>query len=308
MKPFSVTILGSGSATPSKMRHPSSQVVNIHDKLIMIDCGEGTQMQMRRFNIKNNRIDHIFISHLHGDHYLGLMGLLFTYHLFGRTETMNLYAPQELEDVIDLQLKVSNSQLIYPLVFHPLTSQSKSLMLETKTFNVFSFPLQHSVPCWGFVIEEKESGFKVKKAFIEQENPDIDNIHKIKKGEDYINSEGVFFKNNEITTAADIPRSYAYCSDTLYDESIVPYLENLTLLYHEATFTDDKKEIARQKFHSTAKEAAQMANYANVKKLIIGHFSARYDDNFPLLNEAREIFQNTIAAEDGLKVEVNIGS
>ncbi len=304
MKPFSVTILGSSSAIPSKKRHPSAQVVNIHDKLILLDCGEGTQMQMRRFCIKNSRINHIFISHLHGDHYLGLMGLLFTYHLFGRTEEMHLYAPQELKDVVDLQLKVSSSKLLYPLVFHAITSDTKALLLETNTFKVFSFPVQHSIPSWGFLIEEKECGYKIDKGFIKRENPTIEDVQKIKQGEDYTNSEGVVFKNQEITLPCDTLRSYAYCSDTLYDENIIPFIENATLLYHEATFTHDKAEIAKLKFHATAKEAAIIACKAKAKKLVIGHFSARYDDDLPLLTEAREYFANTIAAEDGLKVEV----
>jgi ribonuclease Z len=305
MKAFSVTILGCGSATPTKLRYPSSQLINIHDKLILLDCGEGTQMQMRRFFIKNNRINYILISHLHGDHYLGLMGLLFTFHLFGRTEEMHLYAPQDLKEIIDLQLKVSKSQLLYPLIFHAITSDTKDLLFESNTFKVFSFPLQHSVPCWGFVFEEKETGCKIKKSFIEQEHPNIEDIQKIKKGEDYINIEGVIFKNEEITMPGDALRSYAYCSDTLYDENIIPYIENTTLLYHEATFMHDKADIARQKFHATAKEAATIACKANVKKLILGHFSARYEDTFPLLSEAREYFPNTVEAEDGLKIEVN---
>ncbi|MFZ4412258.1 MAG: ribonuclease Z [Bacteroidales bacterium] len=304
MKAFSVTILGSGSATPSKTRYPSAQVINIHDKLLLLDCGEGTQMQMRRFHIKNSRIHHIFISHLHGDHYLGLMGLLFTYHLLGRTEAMHLYAPQELKSVIDLQLKVSNSNLLYPLIYHELTSSGKALILETNTFNVFSFPLQHSLACWGFVIEEKEWGCKISKEFIQQQNPSVEAIHKIQQGGDYINSEGTIFYNQEITLAADPLRSYAYCSDTLYDEQLVSYIENTTVLYHEATFTHDKAAVARQKFHSTAQEAALIAKKIKAKKLIIGHFSARYDSNEPLLNEATGIFANTIAAEDGKVIEL----
>jgi len=305
MKTFSVTILGSGSATPSKTRYPSAQLVNIHDRLMLFDCGEGTQMQMRRFYIKNSRINHIFISHLHGDHYLGLMGLLFTYHLFGRTEEMHLYAPNELKEVLDLQLKVSNSKLLYPLVFHSITSDKKSLLLETNTFKVFSFPLQHSVPCWGFVVEEKECGYKINKSFVQQENPGIENIYKIKKGEDFINADGIIFENKKITLPPDAVRSYAYCSDTIYDETIIPYIENTTLLYHEATFTEDKADIARLKFHSTAKEAALLAFKAKVKTLLIGHFSARYEDSLPLLTEARVIFPKTIAAEDGLIFQVS---
>ncbi len=305
MKAFTVTILGSGSATPTKTRYPSAQVVNIHDKLILIDCGEGTQMQMRRFHIKKSRIQHIFISHLHGDHYLGLMGLLFTYHLLGRTEAMHVFAPEELKTVIDLQLNVSNSILLYPLIFHAITTSSKELLMETNTFKVFSFPLQHSVPCWGFVIEEKECGYKINKEFIQQQNPSIEAIRKIQQGGDFVNSEGIMFTNQEITIPSDSLRSYAYCSDTLYDEQLISYIENTTVLYHEATFTHDKEAIARQKFHATAKEAALIAKKINAKKLIISHFSARYDNEQPLLLEAQAFFENTIAADDGMKIEVS---
>lgn len=305
MKPFNITILGCGSATPSKMRNPSAQVINIHDKLLMFDCAEGTQMQMRKFQIKNNRINHIFISHLHGDHYLGLMGLLFTYHLFGRHTDLHIHAPNELKEIIDLQLKVSNSKLCYPLIFHDLLPDVFHLELENITFRLYSFPLKHRIPTWGFIIKEKETSLKIDKTFIKNEKPSIVDIQKIKKGNDYINSDNVLFKNETITIAGDKLRSYAYCSDTIYDENIIPFIENVDLLYHEATFTNDFAEIAKNKFHATAKEAALIAENAKVGKLVIGHFSARYDDTAPILNEALLYFKNTILAEDGLKIDIN---
>ncbi len=305
MKPFNITILGCGSATPSKMRNPSAQLINLHEKMILFDCAEGTQMQMRKYRVKNNRINHIFISHLHGDHYLGLMGLLFTYHLFGRITTLHIHAPKEMKDIIDIQLKVSNSELCYPLLFHELQTDKFHLELETKTFNVYTFPLKHSIPTWGFIIKENYTGFKIDKTFISNEKPSIIDIHKIKSGEDYINAEGKFYKNKEITKAGDRLRSYAYCTDTLYDEDIIPFIENADLLYHEATFTHDFAEVAKSKFHATAKEAALIAKKANVKKLVIGHFSARYEDTSPILDEAITYFPETLVAEDGLKIEIN---
>ena len=305
MKPFNVTILGCGSATPSKMRNPSSQIINVHDKLLMFDCAESTQIQMRKYYIKTNRVNHIFISHLHGDHYLGLMGLLFTYHLFGRNIELHIYAPAELKQIIDIQLQVSDSVLCYPLIFHELKPDSYNLTLETKTFQVFSFPLKHSIPTWGFIVKEKDTGLKINKDFVKAESPGFVDIQQIKMGNDYINSSGVVFKNKEITFEGDKLRSYAYCTDTLYDEEIIPYIENVSLLYHEATFTNDFLKVAHSKFHATAGEAALMALKSNVFQLMIGHFSARYEVSTPLLEEAKQIFENTILAEDGLKVDVS---
>lgn len=305
MKPFNITILGCGSATPSKMRNPSSQIVNVHDKLLMFDCAEGTQIQMRRFFIKSNRINHIFISHLHGDHYLGLMGLLFTYHLFGRQVDLHIHAPKDLKQIIEIQLNVSDSVLSYPLIFHELLPEKLSLELESKTFDVYSFPLKHSIETWGFIVKEKYTGLKINKDFIRNETPSFSEIQKIKMGNDYVNPEGILFRNSEITFAADKLRSYAYCSDTLYDENIIPFIENVSLLYHEATFAHNFVEIAHNKFHSTASEAALMALKSNAHKLLIGHFSARYEVLTPLLDEAKMIFENTVIAEDGLKIEVS---
>jgi len=304
LKSFSLTILGSGSATPTKLRNPSSQLVNIHDNLLLIDCGEGTQMQFRKYNIKCNRINHIFISHLHGDHYLGLMGLLFTFHLYGRKNTLNLYAPEQLADIIEKQLYVSDSQLIYPLKFHPLQSDKIVEILRATSYSVSSFPLKHSIPTWGFIVKEINNKPKVKKSFIEKEKPSIKEKIDISNGADFINSEGIVFKNEEITLPPVPCRSYAYCSDTMFDESIIPFIQNVNTLYHEATFTEELKEVSAQKNHSTALEAATIAAKANVKQLIIGHFSARYEDPLPLIKEAKSVFENTIAAEDGLSIDI----
>lgn len=304
MKPFKVTILGSGSATPTKHRNPSSQLVNIHDHLLLFDCGEGTQMQFRRFNIKYNRINHIFISHLHGDHYLGLMGLLFTFHLYGRKTPLNVYGPEQLAEVISLQLKVSDSILVYPLKFHTLKPESFVELHKTTSYSVSSFPLKHSIPTWGFIVKEINNKPKVKKSFIESEKPSIKEKIEISNGADFIRKDGVIFKNEEITIPPAPCRSYAYCSDTLYDQSIITHLQNVDTLYHETTFTEELKEVSSQKYHSTAFEAASIAAKANAKQLIIGHFSARYEDPTPLIEEAKKVFKNTVIAEDGLCVDI----
>ena len=304
MSPFTITILGSGSATPTFERNPSSQVVFMKDKTFLIDCAEGTQMQLSKYSIRQNRIDHIFISHLHGDHYLGLMGLLFTNHLNGRLKELHIYAPNMLKEIIDLQLKASKSVLIYPVVFHSLKSGIIDVIYESHNCEISSFPLKHSVDTWGFLFKEKSTGRKIKKEFILKEGIPIPAIKKIKLGEDYINDDGIVFKNEDITSSPDNMRSFAYCSDTIYDEEIIKYIENVDLLYHEATFTNNFASVAKDKMHSTSIEAATIAFKANVKQLLIGHFSARYYDDVQLLAEARSVFANTIAAEDGKIVYV----
>ena len=305
MSPFTVTILGSGSATPTFDRNPSSQVVFMKDKTFLVDCGEGTQMQLGKYSIRHKRIDNIFISHLHGDHYLGLIGLLFTNHLFGRLKELHIYAPEMLKDIMDLQLKASKSVLNYPIVFHPLKPNELDVIYDIHNCEISSFPLKHSVDTWGFLFKEKSTGRKISKDFLMNENPTIPAIKNIKLGEDYMDDNGVVFKNEDITMPSDAPRSFAYCSDTLYDEDIIKYIENVDLLYHEATFTDEFATIARDKMHSTSIEAATIALKAKVKHLLIGHFSARYDDDVQLLSEARSVFADTIAADDGKVVYVN---
>ncbi len=299
MSPFTITILGCGSATPTFNRNPSSQVVFMKDKTFLVDCAEGTQMQLRKFNVRQNRIDHIFISHLHGDHYLGLLGLLFTNHLYGRTKDLHIYAPEELKEIIDIQLRASKSVLIYPLFFHSLKEGVLDTIYECHNCEVSSFPLKHSVDTWGFLFKEKSTGRKIRKDLIEELNIPIEFIKQIKLGEDFINEEGKIYKNEDITSPPDHMRSFAYCSDTIYDEDIIKYIENVDLLYHEATFTNDFATVARDKMHSTSAEAATIALKSKAKQLLIGHFSARYDDEIELLDEARCIFPNTIAADDG---------
>ncbi len=260
---FSVTILGSNSAIPTLHRNPSAHLLNVNERIFLIDCAEGTQLQLRKYKIHFQRIRHIMISHLHGDHYFGLIGLLTTLHLLGRKEELHLYAPAGLEEIIQIQLDASTTTLIYPLIFHPLVSGGLELAFEDERVRVHSFPLLHSIPTYGFIFKEK---IKVRR--IEEK------------------------------------RSYAYCSDTAYDERIIPYISGVDLLYHETTFMQDKAAAAVDKMHSTTVEAATIALKSHVKKLLIGHFSARYDDLMPLLEETRKVFSEAFLAEDGDTIHV----
>jgi len=296
---FEVTILGSSSATPIYQRHPTAQVLNIHERLFLVDCGEGTLIQMNRYRIKFHRINHIFISHLHGDHYLGLMGLLSTMHLQGRTIPLHLYAPKEMEEIIEIQLRYSQTDLRYEIVYHPLQSDSSALIYEDEDLEVRTIILNHRIPCTGFLFSEKQKLRKLKKEKLQEYNIPVSAYHDLKNGKDFVNSAGDCIPNPELTTDPRLPRSYAFCSDTKYNEKIIPLVKEIDLLYHEATFMNDKLERASETFHTTASQAASIAKKANVKRLLIGHFSARYKNLYPLLEEAKVVFANTTLAMEG---------
>jgi len=260
---FSVTVLGSSSAIPTLVRNPSAHLLNADERLFLIDCAEGTQLALRRNRIHFQRIRNIMISHLHGDHFYGLIGLLTSLHLLGRKDEMHIYAHPMLESIINIQLEVSKTTLLYPLYFHPLNPDVHEVIFEDNRVIAESFPLLHSVPTCGFVFREK---LKYRR---------------------YLQK-----------------RSYAYCSDTAYTESIIPYVKETSLLYHEATFMDKMAKAAAEKMHSTTVEAATLAMKAGVRQLMIGHYSARYDDLAPLLEEAQAIFPQTILAEDGKTIPI----
>lgn len=304
MVPFEITILGTNSSIPTSNRFPSSQFVNISDRYFLIDCGEGTQMQLRKYKIRFQKINHIFISHLHGDHYLGLMGLLQSMHLLGRKAELHLYAPKELQEIIDIQHKHSGTHLTYDLVFHPLKFNTSELIMEDDKVTVETIPLNHRIACWGFLFKEKPHPYKIKKEKIEEYAIPLESIHGIKQGADFFTKDGKTIPNNELTELPLPPRSYAYCSDTRYTETIIPIISGVDLLYHEATFLEDLIERAKQTMHSTAKEAATIAVKSNAKKLLIGHFSARYDDINPLLEEAQGVFASTELAKEGRVVVI----
>lgn len=302
---FSIQIIGCGSALPTLTRGSSAQVVNIHGRLFLVDCGEGTQLRLRQHKIKMQQIYCIFISHLHGDHFFGLLGLLSTMHLLGRKRPLNIYAPAALKKIIEDQFEVSGTILQYELNFIPLIDGKLNLLCDEEKFEIFSFPLKHKVPCWGFLFKEKPIRPKLKKSFINKQRPDVESIKKIIEGGDYINERGEAFDHKTITIPSHKAYSYAYCSDTKYSESIIKYIEDVSLLYHEASFGNELFRQAELRAHSTAGQAATIAAKAKVGRLVIGHFSARYKDITPLLEEARLVFINTIAAEDGMEIELS---
>jgi ribonuclease Z len=301
---FEVTILGSSSATPIYNRHPTSQLLNIRERCFLIDCGEGTLMQLLRFKIRYHRISHIFISHLHGDHYLGLMGLLSTFHLQGRTGELHLYGQQELMDVLEMQLRLSNTQLRYNLIFHPVRHYTAEVILETEDLLVRSIVLNHRVPCTGFVFMEKSKPRKLIVSKLQQHNIPFSSYNRIKHGENFEDDFGNIIPNKELTEDPPLPKSYAYCSDTIYDEGIINDVSGVDLLYHEATFLHENLERAQQTYHTTSKQAATIALRAGVKKLIIGHFSGRYKDLTPLLEEAQTVFPESDLALEGRRFRV----
>jgi len=296
---FEITILGSSSATPIYQRHPTAQVLNVHERLFLVDCCEGTLIQMNRFRIKFHRINHIFISHLHGDHYLGLMGLLSTMHLQGRTIPLHLYAPAELEEIIEIQLRYSQTDLRYEIVFHPINASKSEVIYQDDDLEVRTIVLNHRSPCTGFLFSEKQKQRKLRKEKLEEYQVPVSAYHDLKNGKDYVDENGKRILNSELTTDPRQPRTYAFCSDTLYNEKIIPMIRGIDLLYHEATFMNDKIELAAETFHTTASQAATIAVKADVKRLLIGHFSARYKNLYPLLEEAKVVFENTTLALEG---------
>jgi len=279
-------------------------LLNVNERLFLIDCAEGTQLQIRKFHIHFQRIQRIFISHLHGDHFFGLIGLLNSLHLLGRTEELHLYGPPMLKEIIDLQLEASQTTLNFPLYFIPLSFSGFDLIYENDKITVHSFPLKHSVPTCGFLFREKSQERRIRKDILTRVNIPVSARHSIKMGLDFTDEKGRVFRNEELTLDPASPRSYAYCSDTAYTEDILPFIQECDLLYHETTFMQNKAENAREKQHSTTIEAATLAKKAHVKKLLIGHFSARYDDLQPLLDEAKSVFPETILAEDGITVTI----
>ncbi|MBK9321204.1 MAG: ribonuclease Z [Bacteroidetes bacterium] len=296
---FELTILGSSSATPVYNRHPTSQLLVFRDRHFLIDCGEATQMQMLKFKLRYHRITHILISHLHGDHYLGLTGLLSTFHLQGRTTDLHLFGQQELMDIIEMHLRLSHTQLRYNLIFHPIRHYSPETLLEDEDIYVRTVVLNHRIPCTGFIFGEKPRPRRLKVDKLQEYNIPFTQYSRIKSGENFTDGEGTIIRNEELTEDSIPPRRYAYCSDTIYMPELAETVKGVDLLYHEATFLHDLKERANATFHSTAKEAASIALEAGVGKLLIGHFSARYKQLDAFLEEATAIFPNTDLAVEG---------
>lgn len=292
-------ILGSNSAVPAHKRNPTAQIFRNDQTSILIDCGEGTQFQMNRFHIKRGNLDYILISHMHGDHYFGLVGLLNSFRLNNRKTALHIYAPPELEQIILLQANFKEEDWPFAIYFHAMTFDESYILFETNAFVVKTLPLNHRIPCNGFLIQEKTKPRKINAEAVRKFGVAHTEITALKEGNDYKTKEGTLIPNELLTKEPSPSFSYAYCSDTTYFEALIPLIRNVTVLYHEATFMDDAKEKAVLRFHSTTKEAATIAKKANVGQLIIGHYSAKYDDLNPLLEEAATVFSNTVLAIEG---------
>ncbi len=296
-----ITILGSSSAVPISSRNPTSQFLTLANRHFLIDCGEGTQVQLRRNKIGFGRISHIMISHMHGDHFYGLVPLLSSLHLLDRHKEMHLYGPPELEGAVYHLLQVSGSRVRFPLIFHVLDMKNRSLIYEDKAVTVHSIPLKHSLPCCGFVFREKAGMRKFRKEMLQKYSIPGPEIRKIKEGADWVDEKGNVVKNEDLTTDPREPVSYAFCTDTLPLADLGDLIGTPpTVLYHEATFTESHRERARQTKHSTALQAATVAGQSGAKNLLIGHFSIRYENLQELLEEALPVFPDTYLAEEGI--------
>lgn len=299
---FAVTILGNNSAVPAFDRHPTSQVVTLDGANYLVDCGEGTQIQLIRYKIRRGKISHIFISHLHGDHYFGLIGLLNSFGLLGHQQELHVYGPAPLKEIIDLQLKVADTNLCFPLHIHPITHAGT--LVDNDKLTISCFRTNHRIECYGFCFREKK---RLRKLDLEKakefEIPAVF-YERLKDGEDYTRKDGTVIRNGAVTLPGDTGKVYAYCADTRYDESLIPHIREADLVYHETTYLDNLRERAESRFHSTTKQAAELARKAGVKKLLIGHFSSKYDTLEEFESEAREVFPNTDLALEGVCYEI----
>lgn len=298
-----VKILGCYAATPRTITNPTSQVLEIKNKMFLIDCGEGTQVQLRKHKIKFSQIEHIFISHLHGDHFFGLIGLISTFMLLGREKDLHIYGPKGIKEAILLLLKLGNAYTSYNLFFHELTLKESEVIFEDEKVRVTTIPLKHRVYTNGYLFEEKNKERKLNINAIL--NYDIEKVYynKIKHGGDITLENGRIIPNSELTFDPEVAKSYAFCSDTIYDEEIVPLIKNVTVLYHESTFLETESNLAEKTMHTTAKQAANIAKLAEVKNLLLGHYSTRYGNIELFRTEANEIFDNVLLADDGLEFE-----
>lgn len=300
---FKLTILGCSSAIPTIDRNPTAQLLNVNERFFLIDCGEGTQVQLRKFQLSFQRINHIFISHLHGDHYFGLIGLISSMHLLGRKKDLHIHAHVELKEIIDLQLLASNTELNYPLFFHPIPDIDEGILFEDDNIKVSNIVLNHSIKCSGFIFTEKRSKRKIVKSEVEKFHVPYDKMKSLKNGADWINGKGEVIPNEKLTIKNSKPHTYAFCSDTRYDAELVSKIKKVDLLYHETTFKKDLEERAYQTGHSTTLQAASIARKAEVKNLLIGHYSQRYKDFEELAQESKEIFNKVLISYSGLEID-----
>jgi ribonuclease Z len=304
MEKFQLNILGCGSALPTTRHFSSSQVINLRNKLYMIDCGEGAQLQLRKSKLKFSRLNRIFISHLHGDHVFGLLGLISSFGLLGRTAELHIYSPVGLQKLFEPLLNFFCYQLPFSVIFHEFTTKEPTLIFEDRTITVTTIPLSHRIPCCGFLFEEKKLANHLIRETADFYGIPISQFNCIKNGDDYVTPEGEIIPNCKLTTPADAPRRYAYCSDTRYKPEIISQIKGVDLLFHEATFADEDQARAKETYHSTASQAATIARDAEVGELVIGHFSARYEEESVLLNEASAIFPKTTLACENLCINI----
>lgn len=304
MEKFELYILGCGSALPTTRHFPTSQIVNVRDKLFMIDCGEGAQLQFRKSRLKFSRLNHIFISHLHGDHCYGLLGLISTLNLLGRTAELHIHSPKGLEALFGPMLNFFNHKMTYKLFFHEFEVKQPTVIYEDRSMTVTTIPLRHRMPCCGFLFAEKPRLNHIIRDMIDFYQVPVYELNRIKNGADYVTPEGELIANNRLTHPSEPVRRYAYCSDTIYMPSIVDQVKGVDLLFHEATFAEEDAPRAKETYHTTAAQAAQIARDAAVKKLLIGHFSARYEDENVLLQEASVVFPDTQLAKETLCVSI----
>lgn len=296
---LNLQILGSGAATPTLTRGVTAQYLNFNERKILIDCGEGTQLQLRKFKVKFQRIQYIFISHLHGDHYLGLFGLLSSMHLLGRKTDIHIFAPPELEQIMELQFRLTYVKLSFNLIFHSVEAKEKTLIFEDNSIEVFAFPLKHRITCFGYLFKEKPKERGIIKDYIDEFQLSIPEIIQLKKGNTIQREDGTVLDHLKLTNEPPKRQSYAFCTDTKYIEGLKDIVANVDILYHEATFTHDMLDRAKKTFHTTAQQAATLAKNANVNQLLLGHFSQRYGDTNEIEQEAKSIFDNTTCVKDG---------
>ena len=304
MSYFKVHILGCGSATPTVRHAPTAQVVDLRDKLYLIDCGEGTQLQMRRYKVRFNKINHLFISHLHGDHCFGLPGFIFTLGLLNRTAALTIHGPAGIEMFLTPILKQFGTELPYKVHFNVVDTHKNALVMEDRSLRVYSIPLKHRIPTCGFLFAEKPQEPHIIREMIDFHHIPFWKIAAIKKGVDFVTEDGTIIPYTHLTRPADPPKRYAYCSDTAFSPSLIPYIEGVDCLYHEATYLDKDRRRAKDTFHSTALQAAEIASRAGVKQLVLGHYSARYKDLTEFTKEAATLFQNVTLSDEGQVIVV----
>lgn len=304
MDPFKIYVLGCGSALPTMRHNPSSQIVELRGKQFMIDCGEGTQLQLRRSKIRFTKLGHVFISHLHGDHCFGLLGMISSFGMLGRTAPLHIFAPAEYEELFKKELEFFCDRIEYEVVFHPINPEENIVIYEDRSVTVTTIPLKHRVPCCGFLFREKEGLPHIRRDMIDMYGIPVSQINNIKNGQDWVTPDGEVIPAGRLTTPADKPRSYAYCSDTRYNPVIAEMVKGVDTLYHEATYEDIDHARAEKHFHSTATEAAMTARAAGAGQLILGHYSQRYKNEDVLLEEAKKIFENTLLARENAQFNI----